>query len=197
MIACDTMNQEYMSVIELTKIIKMKFEASSFFNRVYLKGEISNFKRQIPSDHCYFTIKDEYSKISAIMFNQKANKLQFDPKDGDNVFVIGKISVYEASGNYQLYVEEMNTDGAGELYKKYLELKEELFKEGLFDELKKKPIPKFPKRIGIITASTGAAVKDILNTINRRYPICETILFPSLVQGSDAYKDIVKQIKQA
>jgi len=190
-------NDKYLTVLELTKIIKMKFDNSTFFNKVYIKGEISNFKRQFPSNHCYFTIKDSNSRISAIMFNFNSSKLGFEPKDGDNVFVTGKISVYEATGNYQIYVEEMNTDGEGELYKKYLELKKELEKEGLFELSNKKEIPKFPKKIGIVTASTGAAIKDILNTIERRYKLCETILFPCLVQGKDAYKDIVKQIKKA
>lgn len=191
------MNSTYISVAELTKIIKSNFDSNSFFNRVYIKGEISNFKRQFPSGHCYLTIKDEYSRISAVMFNGKASKLLFEPKDGDSVLVIGKVSVYEPNGNYQLFIDEMSNDGAGELYRKYIELKNELSKEGLFDQDKKKLIPKFPKRIGIVTASTGAAIRDILNTINRRYPLCEAILFPSLVQGDSAADDIVKQIKEA
>ncbi len=191
------MDYTYLSVAELTKIIKNSFDSNSFFNRVYIKGEISNFKRQFPSGHCYLTIKDENSRISAVMFNGKASKLLFEPKDGDSVLIIGKVSVYEPNGNYQLFIDEMSNDGAGELYKRYLELKLELSKEGLFDENKKKLIPKFPKRIGIVTASTGAAIRDILNTINRRYPLCETILFPSLVQGDSAADDIVKQIKEA
>lgn len=191
------MNTNYMSVGELTKIIKDNFDNNTFFNRVYIKGEISNFKRQVPSGHCYFTIKDVNSRISAVMFSSKASKMLFDPKDGDSVLVIGKVSVYEPNGNYQLYVDEMSNDGSGELYKKFLQLKEELSKEGLFDENNKKNIPKFPKRIGIVTASTGAAIRDILNTINRRYPLCETILFPSLVQGSEAADDIEKQIKES
>ncbi|MDD4027726.1 MAG: exodeoxyribonuclease VII large subunit [Bacilli bacterium] len=191
------MDTTYMSVAELTKIIKDNFDNNTFFNRVYIKGEISNFKRQVPSGHCYFTIKDEYSKISSVMFSSKASKMLFEPKDGDSVLVIGKVSVYEPNGNYQLYVDEMSNDGAGELYKKFLELKKELAQEGLFDEFKKKSIPRFPKRIGIVTASTGAAIRDILNTINRRYPLCETILFPSLVQGSGAADDIEKNIKES
>lgn len=190
-------DNEYLSVGELTKIIKMKFDNSPFFNKIYIKGEISNFKRQLPSGHCYFSIKDESSKINAVMFSQDSSKLTFEPKDGDSIYIIGKISVYEPNGNYQLYVKEMNLNGAGELYKKFLELKEQLFKEGYFDDNKKKPIPKYPKRIGIITASTGAAIRDILSTIKRRYPICETILFPSLVQGGEAAADLVRKIINA
>lgn len=189
--------EEYISVGELTRIIKNKFDSSSFFSRVYIKGEISNFKKQFPSGHCYLTIKDEYSRISAVMFNGKASSLAFEPKDGDSVYIIGKISVYEPNGNYQLYIEEMNLNGFGELYKRFIELKESLEKEGLFNPDIKKKIPKFPKKIGVVTASTGAAIKDIINTIKRRYPICEIILFPSLVQGADAYKDIVNKINVA
>lgn len=188
---------KYLSVSEINKIIKMKFDNSSFFNRVFLKGEISNFKIQMPSGHCYFTIKDESSRISAIMFKTTANKVGTSFKDGDMVIVIGKISVYEASGNYQIYIESMEISGSGDLYKKYLELKNKLDKEGLFLESHKRPIPKFPNKIGIVTASTGAAIKDILTTIKRRYPLCETILFPSLVQGNGAKEDIVNKINIA
>lgn len=188
---------KYLSVSEINKIIKMKFDSSSFFNKVFLQGEISNFKVQMPSGHCYFTIKDENSRISAIMFRGNASKIGTNFKDGDMVNVVGKISVYEPSGAYQIYVGEMEISGSGDLYKKFLELKEKLYKEGLFDESNKKPIPKFPKKIGIITASTGAAIRDILTTIKRRYPLCETILFPSLVQGNTAKDDIVKKIELA
>ncbi len=187
----------YISVGELTKIIKMKFDNSNFFKKVYIKGEISNWKKQVPSGHCYFTVKDELSRINSVMFSQKSKGLTFEPKDGDSINIIGRISVYEPNGNYQLYVEQMSLDGEGELYQKYLQLKSELQKEGFFNQEIKKNIPKYPKKIGIVTASTGAAIKDILSTIKRRYPICETILFPSLVQGSDAAADITNKIKIA
>lgn len=188
---------KYLTVTELNKIIKYKFDNSAFFNRVFIKGEISNFKVQMPSGHCYFTIKDEGSRLSAIMFRGTASRVGTNFKDGDMVNVIGKISVYEPSGNYQIYIESMEQSGSGDLYKKFLELKDKLYKEGLFDESKKKEIPKFPKKIGIVTASTGAAIRDILTTIKRRYPLCETILFPCLVQGVGAKEDIVKNIKLA
>lgn len=188
---------KYLSVSEINKIIKTKFENSPFFNKVFIKGEISNFKVQMPSGHCYFTIKDENSRISAIMFKTNANKIGINFKDGDMVNAIGKISVYETSGNYQIYIGEMEISGSGDLYKKFLELKDKLYKEGLFDENNKKPIPKYPNKIGIVTASTGAAIKDILTTIKRRYPLCETILFPSLVQGNTAKDNIAKQIELA
>ena len=188
---------KYLSISELNRIIKMKFDSSAFFNRVFIKGEISNFKVQMPSGHCYFTIKDEMSRISAVMFKGTRNKVGTNFKDGDMVNVVGKISVYEASGNYQIYIESMELNGSGDLYKKFLLLKEKLYKEGLFDESHKKQIPKYPKKIGVVTASTGAAIRDIITTIKRRYPLCEVILFPSLVQGVSAKEDIVKKIELA
>lgn len=193
------MNEDvkYLSISELNRIIKMKFDASSFFNKVFIKGEISNFKIQMPSGHCYFTIKDEGSRLSAVMFRGTANKIGTNFKDGDMVNVVGKISIYEASGTYQIYVESMELNGSGDLYKKFLELKDKLYKEGLFDESHKKKIPKYPKKIGVITASTGAAIRDIIITIKRRYPLCEVILFPSLVQGEKAKEDIAKKIEIA
>ena len=188
---------KYLSISELNRIIKMKFDASSFFNKVFIKGEISNFKVQMPSGHCYFTIKDEGSRLSAVMFRSTAIKVGTNFKDGDMVNAIGKISIYEASGSYQIYIESMELSGSGDLYKKFLELKDKLYKEGLFDLDKKKAIPKFPKKVGVVTASTGAAIRDIITTIKRRYPLCEVILFPSLVQGVSAKDDIVSKIKLA
>lgn len=187
---------KYLTISELNRIIKVKFDNSTFFNKVFIKGEISNFKIQV-TGHCYFTIKDEGSRISAVMFRSAASKIGTDFKDGDMVNVVGKIGVYEPTGNYQIYVESMDINGSGDLYKKFLELKDKLNKEGLFDESKKKEIPKFPKTIGIITASTGAAIRDILITIKRRYPLCKTILFPTLVQGIGAKENIANQIEFA
>ena len=142
-------------------------------------------------------MKDETSKINAIMFSRNASNLKFNPVDGTKVLIAGRVSVYEATGSYQIYVEEMLEDGVGNLYVAFEKLKEQLSKEGLFNEKFKKPIPSIPSRIGIITAPTGAAIKDILSTIKRRFPICETILFPSLVQGENAAADIVKNIELA
>ena len=186
---------KYLKISELNRIIKMKFDASKFFSKVFVSGEISNFKVQMPSGHCYFTLKDENSRLAAVMFRATASKVGTNFKDGDMVNAIGKISVYEGSGTYQIYIESMELSGSGDLYKKFLELKEKLFKQGWFDLDKKKPIPKFPKRIGVVTASTGAAIRDIITTIRRRYPLCEIILFPSLVQGNTAKDDIVNKIK--
>ena len=186
----------YISVNALTRYIKYKLDNDVNLQEVYLKGEISNFKRH-SRGHFYFTIKDEESRISAIMFASSTKNVTFEPQDGMKVLIKGKVSVFEPSGNYQIYVSEMKEDGIGNLYALYEKLKKDLQKEGLFDESHKKEIPKIPKRIGVITAPTGAAIRDIISTINRRYPLCEVILFPSLVQGKEAKDDIVKNIKLA
>lgn len=191
------MNKDkYLTVGALTRYIKYKIDSDEHLKTVFLKGEISNFKMH-STGHMYFSIKDETSKINAIMFSRDAKNITFTPTEGTKVLVVGRISVYESTGNYQIYVSEMIEDGIGNLYIAYEKLKEKLSKEGLFDDKYKKTIPKIPKKIGIITAPTGAAIKDILSTIKRRFPICETILFPSLVQGEFAKDDIVKKLKIA
>lgn len=190
------MNNKYLTVSAINRYLKAKFDSDDNLRVVFLKGEISNIKYHT-TGHIYFSIKDETSKINAIMFSSSAKKLLFKPVDGSKVLVTGRISVYEATGGYQIYVDEMLEDGIGNLYIAFEKLKQDLSKEGLFDQKYKKPIPKIPNRVGVVTASTGAAIKDILSTIKRRYPICEVILFPSLVQGDNAKDDIVKNIKLA
>ena len=190
------MDITYRTITEVNNYIKLILDNNSHLNMICVKGEISNFKNHTRG-HLYFTLKDESSRLNAVMFAGNTRTLKFVPKDGDNVLVRGRISAYPASGSYQIYVEEMTLDGLGELYIKYEELKNKLFKEGLFDESLKKPIPKYPNRIGVVTAPTGAAVRDIMSTIKRRFPLCEVILFPSLVQGEGAAPNIVKQIKEA
>ncbi|HHX16839.1 MAG TPA: exodeoxyribonuclease VII large subunit [Mollicutes bacterium] len=187
---------KYLSITAITRYLKYQIDNDENLQDVYLKGEISNFKAH-SRGHFYFTLKDETSRISAIMFSSNTTKLTFTPEDGMKVLIRGKISVYEATGNYQIYVSDMQEDGIGNLYIAFEKLKLKLEKEGLFDKTHKKQIPKIPSRIGIVTAPTGAAIRDILSTIKRRFPICETILFPALVQGPDAHTDIVKQIKKA
>ena len=187
------MEDKYISVTALTRYIKYKIDNDMHLQEVYLKGEISNFKAHTRG-HYYFTIKDENSRINAIMFSFNASKLKFMPEDGMKILVKGKISVFESTGNYQIYVEEMNEDGVGNLHIAFEQLKKKLGEEGLFDVKYKKQIPKIPMSVGIITASTGAAIKDILSTIKRRFPICKTILFPCLVQGELAKDDIVKKL---
>ena len=166
------MNKDkYLTVGALTKYIKYKIDSDEHLKTVFLKGEISNFKMH-STGHMYFSIKDETSKINAIMFARDAKNITFTPQEGTKVLVMGRISVYESTGNYQIYVTEMLEDGVGNLYIAFEKLKEKLSKEGLFDEKYKKKIPKIPRKIGIITAPTGAAIKDILSTIKRRFPIC-------------------------
>lgn len=190
------MNNNYITVTQLTRYIKYKIDNDQNLNKVYLKGEVSNFKAHTRG-HFYFTIKDENSRINAVMFSTYAKDVKFDIQDGMKVLVTGKISVYEATGGYQIYVDSILEDGLGNLYIAFEQLKKKLQAEGLFDESCKKQIPKIPNRIGIITAPTGAAIKDILSTLKRRWPLCETILFPSLVQGKEAAPDIVKNIELA
>ncbi len=190
------MNNNYITISELNRYLKTKFENDTNLRMVYLKGEISNFKAHTRG-HYYFTLKDETSRLNAVMFSYHTGNLKFMPCDGMKVLVVGRISVYEQTGSYQIYVENMAEDGIGNLYVAFEKLKKDLAKEGLFNPEHKKRIPRMPKRIGIVTASTGAAIRDILTTIKRRYPICETILFPALVQGNEAAADIVKKIELA
>lgn len=189
-------NSKYLTVTAINKYLHAQFDRNEHLQCVFLKGEISNFKGHT-TGHLYFSLKDENSKINAIMFSSSASKLTFTPKDGDKVLVMGRISVYEATGNYQIYIEQMLEDGVGNLYVAYEKLKAQLEKEGLFDSKHKKAIPEYPSRIGVVTAPTGAAIKDIISTIKRRYPVAQIILFPCLVQGTQAAPDIVRSIELA
>lgn len=191
------MNEKnYIQISALNNYIKLLIDDNSFLRKVYLKGEISNFKNHM-SGHLYFTLKDEEARVSAIMFRNKTIDLKFTPEDGKKVLVEGRVSCYPSQGTYQVYVDKMEEDGLGNLYVLYEELKAKLQKEGLFDPAHKKQIPKYPEKIGIVTAPAGAAIKDILSTLKRRYPLAQTILFPALVQGRSAAPDIVRQIENA
>ena len=190
------MNEKYLTVSAITRYLKAKLDVDENLQTVFLKGEISNFKAHT-SGHFYFSLKDEGSKINAIMFRSNASKVLFKPLDGMKVLVSGRISIYEAMGSYQIYVDEMLEDGVGNLYIAFEQLKKKLQAEGLFEASHKRKIPSVPKRVGIVTASTGAAIRDIMTTIKRRFPICETILFPTLVQGENAKDDIVRNIERA
>ena len=190
------MNNEYITVSDINKIIKYTIEQSYELRSVYLKGEISNIKYH-GRGHLYFSLKDESSKINAVMFNYKNAGMDFNPKDGDSVLVHGRVSVYEASGGYQIYVDSMSLDGVGNLYVLFEQLKKKLHDEGLFDPSHKKKIRRVPRKIGVITASTGAAVRDIISTINKRFPMTEIYLFPTLVQGESAAANIVRMIELA
>lgn len=189
-------NDIFLSVTDVNTYIKSIMDNDSFLNYVYVKGEISNLKFHTRG-HLYFSLKDENSKINAVMFNYKNMNLDFVPEDGMNVEVKGKVSTFVSGGSYQITVSSMKQDGVGNLYILFEELKKRLAKEGLFDEKYKKKLPRIPKKVGVITASTGAAVKDIISTINRRFPLTEIILFPTLVQGSGAKENIVRMLDKA
>ncbi|MFY0803536.1 exodeoxyribonuclease VII large subunit [Peribacillus frigoritolerans] len=189
-------NQQYLSVSALTKYIKRKFDADPHLQNVYIKGEISNFK-QHTSGHMYFTLKDEKARLLSVMFAANNKGMKFLPENGMKVLVKGDISLYEAGGQYQLYVKSMAPDGVGDLYLAYEQLKKKLEGAGLFLAEHKKPIPQYPKSVGVITSPTGAALRDILITIKRRYPIARIIVYPALVQGNNAAKSIAKAISMA
>ena len=189
------MVDEYITVSKITDYVARLIGADSNLKHVFIKGELSNVNLY-RSGHLYFTLKDENSQIKGVMFNAR-RRLKFKPEDGMKVLIEGKIEVYKKNGVYQLYASEISKDGIGDLHRKYEELKEKLNKEGLFDQAHKKKIPNFPKRIGVVTAANGAAIRDIIITIKRRWPLCEVILFPSLVQGENAAQNIVYQINNA
>ena len=189
------MVEEYITVSKVTDYIGELIGSDSNLKHIFIKGELSNVKLY-QKGHLFFTLKDDESQINGVMFGARY-KLKFKPKDGMKVLIEGKIQVYKKNGNYQLYVSEISKDGIGDLHRRFEELKEKLNKEGLFDESHKKKIPNFPNRIGVVTAANGAAIRDIITTIKRRWPLCEVILFPSLVQGEKAAENIVYQIKRS
>lgn len=184
---------KYLTVSALTNYIKRKFDADPYLHRVYLVGEISNFRLRTNS-HQYFSLKDENAKISAIMFKSAFAKVKFQPEEGMRVIVSGRISLYPGNGSYQIYVDSMQPDGVGALYQAYEQLKIKLSQEGLF-EAPKLPIPKCPRKIAIVTSPSGAVIRDIITTVSRRYPIVQLVLFPALVQGNEAANSIAAQIK--
>lgn len=185
---------DYLTVSALTTYIKRKFDVDPYLGKVYLTGEISNFRLR-KNAHQYFSIKDDHAKISAIMFKSAFAKIKFTPEEGMKVLVVGRISLYEASGSYQIYVERMEPDGVGQFYQAYEQLKQKLAAEGVFSA-PKKALPRFPKRIAVVTSPSGAVIRDIITTTRRRYPIAQIVLFPALVQGNEAAGDIVRQIER-
>lgn len=190
------MEQRFLTVTALTKYIKRKFDADPHLQDVYVKGEISNYK-QHSSGHMYFTLKDEKARILAVMFSGANRKLKYSPENGMKVLIRGNVTVFESGGQYQIYVKEMQPDGIGDLYLAFEQLKEKLAKEGLFAQEHKQSLPKFPNTVGVVTSPTGAAIRDIITTIKRRYPIAKVLIFPALVQGEQAATSIVSAIKQA
>ena len=190
------MENEYYTVSQINAYINKKLKFDNNLKNVYVKGEISNFKTY-SSGHSYFTLKDEKSQIPAVMFKGRKHSLKFQPEDGMKVIIKGKVEVFERDGKYQLYATTMTEDGIGALYVAFEQLKKKLKAEGLFDDAHKKEIPEYPGRIGVVTAQTGAAIRDIITTIKKRYPYCEVLIFSTLVQGDQAAGQIVRQIKHA
>jgi exodeoxyribonuclease VII large subunit len=189
-------NNRYVPISAVTRYIKRLFENDGNLQDVWVKGELSNVKMH-SRGHLYFTLKDEQSKVSAVMFAGNNRNLTFRPEEGMNVLIQGSFSVYEPQGQYQLYARTMQQDGVGNLFTAYEALKNKLEHEGLFDVSRKKPLPKFPNRIGVVTSPTGAAIRDIYTTIKRRFPLANVTLFPVLVQGPNAAPSIVRAIGQA
>lgn len=186
--------EEPITVSALNEYIKALLEGTPFLRRVYLRGEISNFTNH-RSGHLYFSLKDEGGLVRAVMFRGSASRLAFLPENGMKVLVRGSVSLFVRDGSYQIYVNEMEPDGVGALYLAFERLKKKLAAEGLFSEERKRPLPKIPTRIGVITSPTGAAVRDIMNILGRRFPYAEVLLYPALVQGSDAPASLIRGLE--
>lgn len=181
------------SVSELNGYIKKLFDSDRTLCAVSVKGEISNFVSH-RSGHFYFSLKDADGQIKAVMFRSAVQRLRFMPENGMRVVIRGSVTLYQRDGVYQLYANSMEPDGVGALYLAYEQLKERLFREGLFDDYNKKPIPELPERVGVITSPTGAAVRDIINVTGRRFPLAEIYIYPSLVQGEGAVDNLISAI---
>lgn len=187
------MDLPILSVTQLNTYIKSLLDGDANLSNLFIRGEISNFKRH-SSGHLYLTLKDENSRLPAVMFRFNAMKMRFMPQDGMQVIARGRISVYDRDGRYQLYIEEMHPDGVGDLSVAYEQLKDKLAAEGLFAQEHKKPLPPYPQRVGVITSATGAAVHDIITVLARRYPVANLILCPVHVQGTEAAGEICEAL---
>ena len=190
------MSDRIFTISELNNFIKHILDKEDVLTGLYVKGELSNYK-VYPSGHHYFTMKDSEGSLKCVMFKGSAMKLRFKPENGMSVVTFGKISVYPKDGLYQLYVSDITPDGIGDLYVAYEQLKEKLLKEGLFDEKHKKPLPRYPQKIAVITSPVGAAVQDIIRILGSRWPMSEVIVMPVRVQGVEAPPEIVQAIEKA
>lgn len=186
--------RQALSVTQLNEYLKMVIEGDRVLSNVFVRGEISNFKLY-SSGHAYFTLKDDAGQLKSVMFRSYFSRMTFMPEDGMRVIAHGRVSVYETSGQYQLYVDDMQPDGAGSLAMRFEQLKRKLAAEGLFDEARKRPLPPMPRRIGVITSPSGAAVHDIINVLGRRFPAAEMILYPSEVQGAQAPAQLISGVE--
>lgn len=187
-------DDEFLTVTQLTTYLKRKFDFDPYLQRVYLTGELSNFRLR-PNSHQYFSLKDEHAKINAIMFKSAFQKVKFTPEEGMKVQVVGRLGLYEASGSYQIYVERMEPLGVGALYQAYEQLKKKLAAEGLFD-VNKRPLSNYPQRIAVVTSRSGAVIRDIVTTSHRRDPKVQLVLFPAVVQGDAAAQSLVDRLHQ-
>ena len=186
--------RQALSVTQLNEYLQMVIEGDRVLSNVFVRGEISNFKLY-SSGHAYFTLKDDAGQLKSVMFRSYFSRMAFMPEDGMRVIAHGRVSVYETSGQYQLYVDDMQPDGAGSLAMRFEQLKRKLAAEGLFDEARKRPLPPMPRRIGVITSPSGAAVHDIINVLGRRFPAAEMILYPSEVQGAQAPAQLISGVE--
>ena len=185
----------FLTVTQLNEYVKMLMDSNPVLKNVWIKGEISNFKNHYSTGHLYFSLKDDGGILRAVMFRSYAQKVPFVPRDGMKVLVHGRVSAFVRDGQYQIYVDEMLPDGVGALHLAFEQLKQKLAAQGLFDEARKKPLPQYPMRIGIVTSPTGAAIRDMLNILGRRFPCAEIKLYPAQVQGADAPPQLIRGIQ--
>lgn len=184
-----------LSVGQVNAYVKRIIDSDRILANIFVRGEISNFTDHYRTGHLYFTLKDEDGAISAVMFRNAAEKLRFIPEDGMKVILHGRVSAFVKTGQYQIYVDDIEPDGVGSLYFAFEQLKRKLAAEGLFDETRKRPLPRYPSRVGVITSPTGAAIRDIINISGRRYPLAELILYPALVQGDEAAASLISGMR--
>jgi len=189
-------NNKYLSVGALTKYLKYKFDQDPYLTQVFIKGELSNVKKHT-SGHIFFALKDGNAVIRAIMFSRSANGLKFDPEDGQGVLIQGRISIYESSGQYQIYVDAMEIDGIGLLFEQLEKDKKELAEKGYFDAEHKKPLPRYPEHITVISSETSAAYRDMLTTFRRRYPLVKVSLINTLMQGRGSRQAVIESLAYA
>ena len=185
------MAQNLLTVSQLNEYLRMLMDGNPLLGSVFVRGEISNFTNHYKTGHFYFSLKDEGALVRAVMFRTQAQRLKFMPENGMKVILHGRVSVFPRDGQYQIYVDDIQPDGVGALYLAYEQLRKKLEAEGLFDPSRKRPLPQYPQRIGIITSPTGAAVQDMLHILGRRFPAAEVILYPALVQGADAPESLM------
>ncbi|MDO4670620.1 MAG: exodeoxyribonuclease VII large subunit [Aerococcus sp.] len=187
--------EQYLTVTQLTHYLKAKFDRDPYLNRVYLTGEVSGYRNRGQNNHQYFSLKDDHALISAIMYRSQFQQINFNLEEGMKVLVTGRVSLYEPSGRYQIIIDSIQPDGVGAFYVAYEQLKKKLAEEGLF-QFTPRPIPRFPKKIAVVTSPSGAVIRDIITTTRRRYPIVQLVLYPTAVQGENAAQGIINNLKR-